>query len=442
MSSNNFNKINNVFYYKNNGARIYQKNKLLNNRKKFDINEPNYIKKNNFTSFNSLNIKKTFNVFASCNIGNELVLKKELEKIYKNFSNIFIEIGGCSLLSDWTGIQLANLYSRIATKIFIKIKTAEINKENDIRELAYHTKWEDWFEHTNSIRIDTTGHASIIKNLEYCNLLVKDGLCDRLRKIKGVRPDVDKKNPKIRIFLFLNKNIATLYIDSSGEPLFKRGWRFAKIDAPIKENLASGFLAMSYSNQNIILDPFCGSGTIAIEAAQSLLNIPPGILRSFGFENLIYHDNYNWKIIKEEAYSNILQKTDKIIFASDINPKAIDICNENAERALVKKNIKFICQDANQINNKYLCSNGLLITNIPYGYRMHIDKYENINDKIWLKNWSTKLKNQFPLWKLSILSDDNYLPKYLGMIPNEKIQVYNGKISCNIFIFKIFNNNR
>jgi 23S rRNA G2445 N2-methylase RlmL len=143
--------------------------------------------------------------------------------------------------------------------------------------------------------------------LQYCNLRAKDGICDRLRDLEGARPSIDTVRPDARVHLFLSHDTGTMYLDTSGESLFKRGWRLDKGDAPLRENLAAGLLALSgWDPEAALLDPFCGSGTILIEAAWIALGVPPGITRPFGFERLRDHDAHRWEDLKDEARSRIL----------------------------------------------------------------------------------------------------------------------------------------
>lgn len=431
-----------------NGARAHQIIKLEHKQKKSIPNKSSNVK--DIKDINKTNEKKIpnsaivndiFEILVTCHKGHEEVLYDELKNIVSNLSNILITNNGCFLQSNWHGIQIINLYSRIATRVLIKLSSSEIYNENDIRDLSFNINWEDWFSCKKSIRINSSSYMSNIKNLEYCHLLVKDGVCDRFRKIERQRPDVNKKFPDILIYLFLNKNHATIYLDTSGAPLFKRGWREFKIEAPLKENLAAGIIALSdfNSDSEALLDPFCGSGTIIIEAAQKILNIPPGISRNFGFESMKVHNKLDWEYIKNNAIANILDHTDKIIIGSDIDQYAINIANENAKKALVSNNVIFKHEDSYKIKNSYSNKNSFIITNPPYGHRMEINKSEYIDSKIWFRNWSNNIKDQFPNWILSIMSDDNNLPIDLNMKPYKKIPMFNGKIRCNLFIFNVFN---
>src|SRR5690606_24009867 len=169
----------------------------------------------------------------------------------------------------------ANLYSRLATRVLVRVAHARVHTEDDILELARQTAWERWFGPEQTLRVDTSAVRSPMKSLQYCNLRAKDGICDRLREREGARPSIDTVRPDARVHLFLDETTATLYLDTSGESLFKRGWRLDKGEAPLRENLAAGLLALSgWDPSQALMDPFCGSGTILIEAAWIALGVP------------------------------------------------------------------------------------------------------------------------------------------------------------------------
>src|SRR5690606_30943467 len=235
-----------------------------------------------------------FPVFTPCPHGLEEALALELQAL--GFEDASADRAGCRLNTDWTGIQRINLYSRLATRVLVQVSHGPVQHEDDILELARGTEWERWFGSEQTLRVDTSAIRSPMKSLQYCNLRAKDGICDRLRDREGSRPDIDTVRPDARVHLFLAEDTATLYLDTTGESLFKRGWRLDKGEAPIRENLAAGLLALAdWDPAQALLDPFCGSGTILIEAAWIALGVPPGIWRPFGFERLRNHDARLWR---------------------------------------------------------------------------------------------------------------------------------------------------
>src|SRR5690606_37583457 len=184
---------------------------------------------------------ETFLVFAPCPQGLEEALTAEMQAL--GYADARAGRAGCHFSADWAGVQRANLYSRLATRILVQVAHAEIGHEDDILDLARSVPWERWFGAEQTLRVDTSPIKSPVQSLQYCNLRAKDGICDRLREIEGERPSIDTVRPDARVHLFLTGHTATLYLDTSGESLFKRGWRLDKGEAPLRENLAAGMLA-------------------------------------------------------------------------------------------------------------------------------------------------------------------------------------------------------
>ncbi|HEY9278454.1 MAG TPA: THUMP domain-containing protein [Eoetvoesiella sp.] len=370
-----------------------------------------------------------FPVFTPCPQGLEEALTAEMQAL--GFEDARPGRAGCHFHTDWTGVQRANLYSRLATRILVQVAHGPVQHEDDILELAYNTPWERWFGAEQTLRVDTSAIRSPMQSLQFCNLRAKDGICDRLREREGSRPDIDTVRPDARVHLFLNEDSATLYLDTSGESLFKRGWRLDKGEAPIRENLAAGILALSgWDPSQALLDPFCGSGTILIEAAWIALGVPPGIERPFGFERLRDHNARHWHDLKDEARSRIATQLDSPLVGIDINPAAIDAANANAERAwLTPEAIRFEVGDARTVTPP--AESGWLITNPPYGERM-----SNEEQGMW-REWSQNLKQNFSGWEISVISSDLDLPQQLRLKPKRRYPLFNGALDCRLFSFEM-----
>ncbi len=370
-----------------------------------------------------------FPVFAPCPQGIEEALAAELQAL--GFDQVQIARAGCHFMADWTGIERANLYSRLATRILVQVAHGPAHHEDDILDLAYQTPWERWFGAEHSLRVDTSAIRSPMKSLQYCNLRAKDGICDRLRDREGARPDIDTVRPDARVHLFLSEDTATLYLDTSGESLFKRGWRLDKGSAPLRENLAAGLLALSgWDPSQPLLDPFCGSGTILIEAAWIALGVPAGIWRPFGFERLRDHDARHWHDIKDEARTHIAPQLEKPLVGYDLDPQAIEAAQRNTARAwLTTDSIRFEVGDARQVPPP--AESGWLITNPPYGERMAADEAG-----LW-RAWSENLKRNYSGWEISIISSDLDLPQLLRLKPKRRYPLYNGSLDCRMFSFEM-----
>lgn len=370
-----------------------------------------------------------FQIFAPCPLGLEEALGAELSAL--GYEQVQTTRAGCHFVSDWWGIQRANLYSRLATRILVRVGQAPVQQEDDILELAQSIGWERWFGAEHTLRVDTSAVKSPMQSLQYCNLRAKDGICDRLRDLEGARPSIDTVRPDARVHLFLSQDTATMYLDTSGESLFKRGWRLDKGDAPLRENLAAGLLALSgWDPQAALMDPFCGSGTILIEAAWIALGVPPGISRPFGFERLRDHQARQWEDLKEDAHSRILPELEAPLVGIDANPEAIEAAQRNAERAfLTEDTIHFELGDARDAVAP--APSGWMLTNPPYGERLDEEDLE-----FW-REWSANLKREFTGWQVNVITSDLDLPKHLRLKANRRTPIFNGALECRLFNFEL-----
>lgn len=377
----------------------------------------------------SSRLTETFRIFAPCPQGLEEVLCEEMQAL--GFEHVEKGRAGCAFETDWAGILRANLYSRLATRILVQVAHGLVLKEDDIYELAYDAPWERWFGAEQSLRVDTSAIQSPMKSLMFCNLKAKDGICDRLRDREGERPSIDTVRPDARVHLFLTRDSGTLYLDTSGESLFKRGWRLDKGEAPLRENLAAGILALSGWDPSLpLLDPFCGSGTILIEAAWIAQGVPPGISRPFGFERLRNADARQWAALKEDAFSRIAPELETPLYGCDLNPHALEAARENMQRAnLAPDSIQFA--RANALDLQPPTNEGWLVTNPPYGERM-----DEQDDGFW-RDWSACLKQQFAGWQVHVISSDLELPGKLRLKPRRRTPLYNGALDCRLFSFEM-----
>ncbi|MFW8565750.1 THUMP domain-containing class I SAM-dependent RNA methyltransferase [Orrella sp. 11846] len=369
--------------------------------------------------------------FASCPRGLEAVLEEELIQI--GLDRVQAASGGVQFETDWPGVQKANLWSRIATRILVQVAHAPVRYESDITRLTLATPWENWFGPDHTLRVDTSAIRSPMKSLQFCNLLVKDGICDRLRDREGARPSIDTVRPDARVHLFLSETTATLYLDTSGESLFKRGWRFNKGEAPIRENLAAGLLALAgWTPEVPLLDPFCGSGTILVEAAWQALNVAPGINRPFAFERLRHHDHAQWQTMRQEATEAILTPQDiphVQISGYELDVTSLDNARRNLKRAHVPDGLIRLKQ-ANACREPAPGASGLILTNPPYGIRLE-------TEDTLMTDWAAQLKQHFSGWTIGVISADLDLPRNLRLKAKRRIPVFNGALDCRLFMFDL-----
>ncbi|MFA7437012.1 THUMP domain-containing protein [Castellaniella sp.] len=374
--------------------------------------------------------QETFKAFAPCPQGLEHSLAQELGTL--GLAAVAAGRAGCHFEAAWPDLLRANLHSRLATRILVQVAQAPVYNEDDILSLARATPWERWFGPEHTLRVDTSAVRSPMRSLQYCNLRAKDGICDRLREREGARPDIDTVRPDARVHLFLDARQATLYLDLSGESLFKRGWRLDKGAAPLRENLAAGLLMLSgWPTDAALLDPFCGSGTILIEAAWMALGVPPGIWRPFAFERLRDHDAHLWRDIKDDARSRIATRLAQPLVGTDHDPAAIDAARANVQRAhLAPDSIRFEVSDVREVPPP--AERGWIVTNPPYGERLGLADA----DVLWAA-WASWLKQHYGGWQLNIISDDRTLPGRLRLKARRRHPLYNGAIECRLFQFDL-----
>ncbi len=291
---------------------------------------------------------------------------------------------GLMLQASWRDAMKLNLHSRLAQRVLVQLAHEPYRSEADLYEAAAAVAWEIWFTPRQSFKIDITAQHSPLQSLNFAALKVKDAVADRFRHKTGSRPDVDTAHPDVRIFVHLTTDHVSLYIDTSGEPLFKRGWREDKGDAPLKETLAAAMLAAAgwdgrQGADLPLYDPCCGSGTIAIEAAQMALGIPAGWARRFGFERLLPFQPHVWQGVKNEAENDHAASAGGLkdfkegdapfIFGSDVSHRMVDFAQRNAERAGVAHAIEFRGGDA--LQRMPPCERpGVMLLNPPYGERI------------------------------------------------------------------------
>ena len=377
-----------------------------------------------------------YHFFAVCPRTLEPILAKELQSL--GAQNIRINAGGVLFEGALETSMRACLESRYASRILMRIATRQYYDSNDIYDMAHVLPWERFFDPNMKIRVDVTAHRSPLESLDFTTLRIKDGICDRFREVCGERPSIEKMFPDVRIHAFITERHCTFYFNLSGEPLFKRGWRIEKGEAPLKENLAAGLLALSeWSAEKPLQDPFCGSGTIAIEAAQIACHIAPGLNRSFAFEKLNMFDLELWEELKEDARAAVNLSANVKIAASDISSIVVEKAQSNAERAglgplLRDGRLTFTRCDAREVTPQ--AENGMIVTNPPYGEQSNP---KSASVASMMKNVADNLKRQFSGWTAWMLTSDRKLPQQMRLSESRKIVIFNGPLECRLFKFEM-----
>jgi putative N6-adenine-specific DNA methylase len=337
--------------------------------------------------------------------------------------------GGVSFKGTWETCYRANLWSRIASRILWKVGEFAYRDEQDLYDAARNIAWFEFFSVKQRIRVNVTAQKSPLKSLEFATLKVKDAVCDRFRDKLGSRPDVDRAAPDVRIHVFLEETKGTLYLDTSGEALFKRGWRMDVAEAPLRENLAAGIIMLSgWTFDQPLLDPMCGGGTLLSEAAAMARGRAPGAKRSFGFEKLSSHDSKLWERIRNEK---TIQPVEPRLYGSDTDPEALQAARRNLGAAGVERWVKL--EQSDVLQRAAPEPSGVMVANPPYGERIGSPEelaafYPRLGDA---------LKKKFAGWNCFFFTADQRMAKLIRLQPSRRTPLWNGAIECRLYEFRI-----
>ena len=396
-------------------------------------------------------------LFLPCAAGVESLLEAEVQAILPA-TKVRALRGGVALAGEPREVMRLNLESRLAQRVLIEVAEGEYRNEDELYTLAHGIDWSDWITPRQTLRVDTTAQRSPLRSLNFAALRVKDGVCDRMRDAHGERPNVDTVRPDLQVVLHAGAERAAIYVDSSGESLFKRGWREDKGDAPLKETLAAAMLAAAgwrgtAAEGGALHDPCCGSGTIAIEAAQIAMGIAPGALRRFAFEKMLPFSSAEMRAELQRLRSKAKERVHPAevpIFASDVSFRMIDFARRNAERAGVASAIVFNGGDALERPAPSLAADlhGTLMVNPPYGERIDVagkaaarpspdrDAPSDFFPRL-ATHWKRAYTAHPAGWTAWILSPDMKLPSAMRLKESRRVPMWNGPIECRLFRFDL-----
>ncbi|TWP27916.1 class I SAM-dependent RNA methyltransferase [Apibacter muscae] len=375
-----------------------------------------------------LNIN-SFVMQAKTFYGLEEVLAQELRQL--GATNVHIKNRAVEFQGDLGFLYKANYSLRCALKILVPIYKFKANNDTIFEKYISKFNWENYFFNSQTFAIDSTVYSEEFKHSQYIMLKMKDAIVDRFRNKFGKRPNIDAKHPDIKFHLHISNNDITISLDSSGDALFKRGYRSTFFEAPINEVLAAGMLHLAgWEGKGNFLDPMCGSGTLLIEAAMIALNIPPQLHRKrFGFENWKNFDLNLFNKIKETRLNRIKDFNGKIV-GFDIDKKAVETALKNVKSADLTDFIEIYQKDFFTTQKELFPT--LLIFNPPYNERLNIEQdnfYQSIGNTL-----KTSYKNTLA-W---FITSDLEAYKKIGLRPSRKIKLFNGKLECRFFNYDIY----
>lgn len=365
-------------------------------------------------------------LIATATFGLEEMVKLEVKKL--GYEKMTVENGKVTFIANEEAIPKANLWLRTADRVLLKMGQF---KAMTFEELFQQTKalpWEEWIPENGKFPVNGKSIKSQLYSVSDCQAIVKKAIVERLKEVYGVEW-FKEDGPEFPIEVALLKDTATLTIDTSGAGLHKRGYRAKANEAPLKETLAAAMVLISrWREDRVLIDPFCGSGTIPIEAAMIGKNIAPGLQRKFISEGWERIPKAVWKSARIEAMKAIRQDVDIRIIASDIDEKALEIAKDNAYEAGVDECITFSLQEMGKIrsNAKY----GYIICNPPYG--------ERLGEKKEVQRLYTrmgKIFSRFDTWSTYIVTSDEEFEKLYGKPASKKRKLYNGRIKVDYYQF-------
>jgi putative N6-adenine-specific DNA methylase len=337
--------------------------------------------------------------------------------------------GGVAFSGGWDACYRANLWSRVASRILWRVAEFDYRNEHDLYAAVRAIDWPRYFAVERTLRVNVTAQKSPLRSLEFATLRIKDAVCDRFRDATGKRPSIERTSPDVRVHAFLESARGTLYLDTSGEPLFKRGWRAGAAEAPLRENLAAGIVMLTgWRPEEPLLDPMCGGGTLVVEAAAIARGKPPGGRRRFGFEPLAAFEAALWqRIQKEERFD----PATPMLYASDTDPKALNAARRNLAAAGVERWVTI--ERADVLERAAPAPGGVMVMNPPYGERIgSADELASFYPRL-----GDALKKKFAGWRCYIFTADLRLPKLIGLAPSARTPLWNGALECRLYEFKI-----
>ena len=362
--------------------------------------------------------------------GLEEILQAEIHSI--TGKNASIQKRAVSIEGNMEDVYKINLWSRFSIDVLVHLHSFKASHENILYKYAHQIEWEKYMTKDQTFSISSIVHSRFFTHSQYVALKIKDALVDRFRKIDGSRPDVDKNEPDMQFVVRISDDKVNILWNTSGTPLFKRGYRKLTGEAPLNEVVAASILEFSGWDQSIpLIDPMCGSGTFVAEAIMKSYNIAPGILRNrFGFEKSNEHDPEIWDSLKEKAKNNICQSS-AIIYGYDISLAAVSMTKENIKMFDPSDKIKI--EQSDYFNLFKPEEEGMLIMNPPYDQRL---KNDHINELY--NNIGSRLKHFWENYNAWILSGNLQAIKHIGLKPKRKKTLFNGPLECKLIYIPIY----
>ncbi len=333
---------------------------------------------------------------------------------------------------DMGTIYKLNYQCRTALRILVPLTSFRAEDEEQVYNNITHFEWKDIFDANQTFAVSSTLVQSQLNHTHYVSLKAKDAIADYFRKVGGTRPDVDTENPDFLIQVHISKDYCTVYLDSTGENLYKRGWRVEGHLAPLNEVLAAGIIQISgWNNIAPVVDFMCGSGTLLIEAAMLALQIPAGFYRKhYAFAKWKDYDAALWKTIKDAADNKIIERPLRM-YGSDNDMRAVEATLANVNNVQLQEFIHVEKKNFMDCSKQFEV--GKIFVNPPYDVRISLD-----DAVAFYKDLGNIFKRNYAGWQAHVLAGNLEAAKFIGLKPNRKHLLYNGPIECKLLSFNLF----
>ena len=368
--------------------------------------------------------------FVPCPKGLEAELVNELAEM--GIADARPAPGGAAFKGEMRDAWTVNLWSRLAVRVLWRVGKGRYHLESDLYDGALKVNWPELFDVTRTIAVHTVARHSPLKSLNFVALKVKDAVCDSFRAEVGERPSVDTRSPEVPLVLYLTEERYSLYIDLSGEPLNRRGFRVEPATAPLNENLAAGLLRLAGWRPGMpFFDPMMGGGTLLIEAAMMWLNRAPGLKRHFAFEHLKDFRRIEWQRLRKDAEAAAQDPEPLPIFGSDNDPAMVRAAGLNLKAAGLLDWVQLLEADFLEVDAPPT-EPGVIVSNPPYGVRLSLEDmaafYTAMGDT---------LKKKYPGWSAHFITADPEFPKHVGLSASRRTPLFNGPLECRFYAYRL-----
>jgi putative N6-adenine-specific DNA methylase len=372
----------------------------------------------------------TYYFFAPCPRGLAPALAEELTAL--GAKHCAAAEAGVAFDGPFDLIYVTNLHSRIASRILWRVAQFPYANEEEVYKAANEVRWHHYFTADRTFKVETNAHRSPVKSLDFVTLRVKDAIADHFRSATGRRPSVEPRNPDLRVHVFLDAKTCTLYVDTSGESLFRRGRRDHVGEAPLKKNLAAGILRLAGWRAGIpLVDPMCGGGTFLSEAAEIWLGRAAGRQRAFAFEKLARFDAPAWERMLANAKKAEKPLERLPLLGSDLYGRSLGHAALNLKEAGLEEAVTL--KQANLLELSAPGGHGMVITNPPYGVRL--GEKEKLAE--FYPALGDVLKRKFTGWTAFIFSGDPDLARLIRLHPARKTVLFNGALECRLYEYRM-----